>query len=130
MTLLESTLADMARRFGELDAIDENWDSYGGRPPTKASLKASRAFVRDVLCRVPQDRLDGARPFAIVPLVDGGVQLEWRAESAEIELDIGPDGEFGYLLIDKTGDERRFEEGDDITPDEALALVASVLGLG
>jgi hypothetical protein len=66
-------------------------------------------------------------PYAVAPVSDGGVQLEWRSSPLEIEVEVGPLGELGYLLIDGRVAERRFEEQGNVPTQPVLDLVTLLL---
>lgn len=115
-----------AERLDELSRLEPDWDSYGGLPPSSEALASARALLRVILA--PKRNGAGSRitPFSIVPIADGGVQLEWRGARADLELNVGPDGALSYLLIERGGDERSFQEGDDLPRAEALRLIDQV----
>ncbi len=56
-----------------LHDLKDNWDGYKGKKPTAAALAT-------------------ARWLTVVPVNDGGVQIEMHAGEADIEICIGPDG--------------------------------------
>lgn len=56
-----------------LHELKDDWDGYRGRKPTAAALAT-------------------ARWLTVVPVNDGGVQIEIHAGEADIEISIGPDG--------------------------------------
>lgn len=58
-------------RLAELEGLSPNWDGYGGRPVTRRHANRAMTF----LGRIMRDDLP---PPEIVPLADGGVQLEWH----------------------------------------------------
>ena len=60
-------------------------------------------------------------------LADGGVQVEWRGPRADLELEIRAMEDLAYLFVDRHGDERRFEEADDVSWSGAVDLVARAL---
>jgi len=60
-------------------ALKPNWDSYGGKPTSLRSVGIAGAFLAAYL---PAD----APGPAITPLSDGGVQLEWHQEHADVEV--------------------------------------------
>ena len=68
-------------------------------------------------------------PYHIAPLVYGGILLEWetRGSGDELTVDIGADGEFGYLLITGTGESRTFDEQDGVPPARVHTIVADFL---
>lgn len=66
-------------------------------------------------------------PSHISPLPVGGVQIEWDGDRKDLEVEVGPDGQLAYLLVDRTGAERQYTEADDVPAATVLDLVADVL---
>lgn len=63
---------------------EENWDSYGGHPTTEAAKRT-------------------ARMLAPVPTSNGGIGLIWHCAGADVEIEIGPDGDFTMVSWGKAG---------------------------
>lgn len=61
-----------------LSALEPGWDSYKGKPITKAALDAARAIL--------------STPGYPVPTSDGGIQIEWHCGGVDLENSIHPDG--------------------------------------
>jgi len=61
-------------RLAQLAGLPENWDSYGGTPPSAEALRVARS-----LSWSPSSR--------------GGLQAALFAGGLEIEIDIDPDGQ-------------------------------------
>lgn len=76
-------------KIAALAALEEGWDSYGAAPVTQAAL-------------------DVVRCIAVVPTVNGGVQVEWHANGWEVEIEVDPDGEVRSVMVDKTGSKSSF----------------------
>jgi hypothetical protein len=72
---------DIFHRLRELSVLEENWDSYGARP-----LRAEAAIFAMLVLG------NAMRPTTpcpqLVPLPDGGVQLEWHEKGIDLELSI------------------------------------------
>lgn len=66
-----------SERLKELEALKENWDTYGARPITKEAIEAARSFLSTL---------------TVVPCSDGGVQIEAHAIGIDVEIEIGPNG--------------------------------------
>ena len=64
-------------QFQALADMDPNWDSYGGVPPTDAALAAAHDYVKMI-----------ARPPDVIPINDGGIELDYPT----VIVVIGPDG--------------------------------------
>lgn len=117
-----NTMADLHRIAG----LQADWDSYGSAPPTSVAVETARRLINTVY----RDSLLSARapylPFAVAPLSGGGVQLEWRGETSTVEVEIGPQGAFGYLLIKGAEPSCVYEEEDGVPESRILELVRSV----
>ncbi len=111
-----------------------NWDSYDA---VKISSKAIDVAI-SLLSQVQEEdfyfslekkgRDDMLKPIAVVPLGDGGVQLEWGGSAAEIEVEISPIGEFAFLLLRGRGAKRTYEEGHRRSISDIMVRLAHVLG--
>jgi hypothetical protein len=66
-------------RLFELQRLREDWDSYGGVPLQDRHRDAVVRFLSSVMTD------DLVRPD-IVPLADGGVQLEWRRDGLDVDF--------------------------------------------
>jgi hypothetical protein len=80
-------------RIAECSLLPENWDSYGGRPPSFDTVLAAI----DLIDAIPQH--DPPRP-RVVPLSTGGIQLEWKVGRRELDIEVGPDATYRYLKFD------------------------------
>lgn len=69
---------------------------------------------------------DGA-PLEIMPIADGGIQLEWAGAGGELGLNAAPDGTWSYLLTLQGPRGRTFEEAYGLADADALALIRRVL---
>lgn len=66
----------------QLTSLSENWDSYGGIPPTAEALEGALGISRAILTgnNLP-------RP-SVVPVPNGSIQLEWSCFGLDIEIEI------------------------------------------
>jgi hypothetical protein len=75
---------------GLLDPIhnlEDDWDSYGGKPVTLAALETAYNFLNLLFeLRFPTP--------TIVPTSNGGLVLEWTKPDFELSFDIAPNGKF------------------------------------
>lgn len=115
------------KAFESLEALAEDWDSYGSEPPTPTAI----ASARDLLWKAVWEFSATARgyvvPVAIVPLSGGGVQMEWTKDEKNLEVEVGPRGEFGYLLVTGSGPSRQSREEDGVAEDHIMNLVQFVI---
>ena len=115
--------------FDRLDQIADlgpNWDSYGA-----ASISSTAIAATQQLLTTLDGRLGAAgerlQPYAIVPIANGGLQIEWRRPENNLEVEIGPGGEMAYLLLTGQAPARVFEEQDQVTEDSLLELLERIL---
>ncbi|HWK25917.1 MAG TPA: hypothetical protein VNS09_05100 [Solirubrobacter sp.] len=72
-------LRDAMDRISDLTALAMNWDSYGARPvEADLALQAVTFLMRVAFEEVPEP--------SIVPLGDGGIQLEWHVAGIDLEI--------------------------------------------
>jgi hypothetical protein len=87
-------LTTAVTRIEHLTALAANWDSYGAQPVTAEAAVAAVRFL-----------LNAAYPEiaapAVVPLPDGGVQLEWHRGGLDIEIAFS-EAEPGIYVEDHT----------------------------
>ena len=109
---VDAALQAAEREWAALAAYETDWDGDGALPPTAQARKAALALVVDVFNRWPDAAPERLQPFAIVPLPDGGVHVEWRADDRRTLVDVERDGTLGYLHVEGRGDKRIAEEKD------------------
>src|SRR6266536_191214 len=85
---LRDSLA-MLKRLGE---FSQGWDSYDSPPIAAPALSAAN----ELILRAAEIR--ALRP-EIQPVSGGGLQIEWRLASTELELMISPDGRVFYMSL-------------------------------
>lgn len=120
----------MVKSFALLDRVvdlESDWDSYGGSPPTPVAVRTASRVLTVVHSSFDETAGEWIVPFHVAPIPNGGLQIEWRGPGATLELDIGPDGAFGYLLIQGRGEARRFEESENVSWATVLGLVGRVV---
>ncbi len=115
-------------RLAELQALETDWDTYGALPLTSTALSRADVMMRTVLNLYGGTFGDRVAPYSVMPIVDGGVAIEWRGPNADLNLDIGPSGALSYLLIVRGEEGRTFEEEYDVSDQHALDLVRRVIG--
>ena len=71
-------------RLHKFTALEENWDGYGGHRINSAAIMETFR----TLYRVARG---GPKPF-VVPVNDGGIQIEWYCGDTEIEVEISASG--------------------------------------
>jgi hypothetical protein len=115
-------------RLVELARLDEDWDGNNGVPPSGLAVAEASRLIGLVLQSLSQSVGRKAAPYSLMPIADGGLVIEWRVDSMSVHIDVSGDGHVGYVVDDKRGDERAFNEGDDITLEAAIEIIARVVG--
>ena len=75
-----------------------NWDGYNADSLNHEVLEVAKEFVRILAAARPADPF---RDVFVAPGRAGGVLIEWADDLAEHELEIEPDGSWGFLHIDR-----------------------------
>ena len=91
----------MATPIEQLDAmraLAPNWDGYNADPPDPAVIEVAKEFVALLTAFRAGDRYEGV---SVYPGRAGGVLIEWSDEKFDHELEIDPDGKWGFLHIDR-----------------------------
>lgn len=86
LELPEPFLVERARgTLSQLTALEEGWDGYDALPTLPRVAEHTQLFLEQV------EAYTSVAPD-LVPLPNGGVQLEWYIGEVEIEVEIEPDG--------------------------------------
>ena len=115
------------RRLAEVARLEEDWDSYGGLPPTPDAIRAARRLLTRLLPQNGSTPGHGVGPNAVLPFPNGGVQLIWERDADELQVDVGPSGDFGYLWVRRDGGARESSEAESVTEEAILSLVGQFL---
>jgi hypothetical protein len=114
-------------RLAGFAALGRNWDSYGGLPSAPRAISTATELLVLLADHLPELEPTRIVPYAVVPVADGGVQLEWRGRRSEVEVEVGPGGAIDWLLIDRDAEQDRYSEQHDVEIQNARDLVADVL---
>ncbi|MCY3955043.1 MAG: hypothetical protein OXF47_03490 [Nitrospira sp.] len=90
----------------ELGSLPEDWDSYGSPPPTEYAMDTGCSFIVNYLSD------EDPMPW-VSPVSGGGIQLSWKKQANELNLDILPDGRMEFL---------KSSDSDPIEVDEKFSL--------
>jgi hypothetical protein len=116
-----------------LDQLDDiaklgpNWDSYGGDPPSRRAIIIASTLLQTVHDLFGNIAPEQSQPQIIAPRADGGVQIEWSAQSVEIAVHVDPSGTLGYLYIHQQDKVPTYEEEPNSSWDKILQLIAWVV---
>ncbi len=120
-------VAAALKRLLTIEALGPNWDSYGSDAPHHMAVARAHRLIWELYMWSLGARHCPIVPYSVVPLSGGGVQVEWRGCDAVIEVEIGPEGAFGYLLSKGTEPSREFEERDNVAESQIVEMVRSVI---
>jgi hypothetical protein len=118
-----AVLRPTLRRLAQLESLEHDWDRYGGLPPCARSIQ----MAQSIMVRMAKRFEERGVPSEVMPIADGGIQLEWQGRSGALAMNAAPDGSWSYLLIERGPDGRTFEERYGLNDDEAERLVISFL---
>ena len=124
---IQTALAPMVQRIAGFAKLEPDWDSYGAAAPTPEALEVATQCLRVLVDTYAPTAGDKALPFWVSPLPNGGVQLEWRGPTAELEVEIGPLGQLGFLFQVGQGANAVYEEGDDASLSDVLLRLRRVV---
>lgn len=78
----------MANRLRYLASLESGWDGYGGSPPTKKALEMCSLVLEEI-----RESFANEEEPSILPLADGGLQLDWYySRVEELSIVIPPEG--------------------------------------
>lgn len=102
-------------RLVSLASLPQGWDGSAAPPIDRSRLEA----VLDLLAAITRH---DTPPPAIVPGVDGGVQVDWHVNDVDIEISLPADGQGTFFAEDL----RTEESWEDVSLDERASLRAVV----
>ncbi len=105
-----------------LAGVPPDWDGEGGEEPTRMAVATAAKLVIGTVQQLQERVGERALPYVLVPLSDGGIQVEWRTGALDLEVEVGPKGELGYLRVDHRGP-TSYEAGEALSFGEALRLI-------
>jgi uncharacterized protein (DUF433 family) len=131
---LYETPSELVKRLGtalvrldQLTELEENWDSYGAEPIASTAIITAHKLIAEAILHFLDKHGVRAIPYDIGTLPAGGVQVVWKGQHAELEVDISPEGRSGYLQIVNPGNNPTYEEGNDVSLDTIIALISQTL---
>ncbi|MCY3586862.1 MAG: hypothetical protein OXG76_14330 [Acidimicrobiaceae bacterium] len=92
-------------RLRVLQELPADWNGYGELPIALEAV-AQTAKLLGAL-GLPHPKPD------IVPVSDGGIQIEWSGAGSELEVEVGPQGETHAYLVNAEGVEQEFDVAAD-----------------
>lgn len=71
--------------FSDVQTLSDDWDSYGGTAINKKLIEESLIILTAIM-------RGNSPPPSVVPLADGGIQIEWHRRQQDLEI-VFPAGE-------------------------------------
>jgi hypothetical protein len=94
-------IAQTLQKLNEFVRLEAGWDSYAAEPVSELAINSARSLLLALPGFVDDCAGSEFVPFAVVPLANGGIQIEWRAEDRGIEVEIDPvSGEYSAIFYD------------------------------
>lgn len=93
----------LMRGLADLLTLPANWDTYGAAPIELKVVNQASQLMKGIL------DADDPPPW-VVPMSNGGIQLEWHENGADLEIEIEPKGiAHGYWFHEETEEEVSLE---------------------
>lgn len=111
----------VSEKLSQLQRLENDWDSYGGSPPTAQALEAAERLIKH-----PALELDLAfapavpMPDEILPNPDGGIELEWNAHDQLFALEILPTGTLNLMVKRGKGSAAHYHQSKGVAQSEAV----------
>lgn len=83
-----------ALAFNEIGTLTDNWDTYDGKAISSDLMKQSFSFLQAIM--QPNSPVP-----SVVPLGDGGIQLEWHRNRQDLEVTFAADEAARFFYIDR-----------------------------
>ncbi len=100
--------------YSGIQSLNDNWDSYGGKKISHDIIRLSLSILAQIM--------ESASPApSVVPLADGGLQLEWHRKQQDLEIVFPVDESAKFYYTNKA---RRSEDEGSI--DEIVRLAQLV----
>ncbi len=121
-------MSAVEQRLHELLALPANWDSYDADQITPHAIYVASSVVKQALGEYPLSNDPGDISINIVPLNDGGVQIEWDGPHGRLDVEVDPEEyTFNFLLIRPDGSPDRFEERHGVSSEDVLEALGEIL---
>ena len=91
-------LAPVHEEIVTLAALEADWDSNAAEPPSNQAIAAAHLLVDEVGQLLGQQLGDQVVPYDITPTPRGGVHVEWRGRDQRLQVEIGPECNFRFLI--------------------------------
>jgi len=121
------TQATALRKLDELKNLPEDWDSYDADPISPIAIAKAKSIITSVMIAFGGIIGNVVQLTDVIPIADGGVQLEWVGPHAELEIEISPNGNIGLLYISGSGDRRNYVESEENSLHDVYVMIAKLI---
>jgi len=121
-------LATLEARLAHFRDLSENWDTYGGLPPSESAINRTRQLLSAVATTVTTRPGYSSLPPVIAPTSTGGILLEWTTQHSDLEVEVSDAGALSYLHTRHNADGEQYDEREEVTVSEVVTLVANIIG--
>lgn len=122
----ERALAEMAMQIARFAELESDWDSYGAETISPQAIIAAKDVLQAVIRQTEPIIGEQVLSVWIAPLPSGGIMLEWRGPTADLEIEITADGTLDLLLEERVDDGDAPVERADVSVGEVAALLDRV----
>lgn len=109
-----------------MSRLPAGWDGSDGLPISATAVAMAFELMVSAAARSGNSTAMVV-PWTSAPFADGGLQVEWKGPGGEIEVQISPVGNLGYLLQVGADDDGEFEESDHATTEQVVDLIQRVV---
>ena len=103
------------KRISDLTGLAENWDGYGAHKIDAERVAEAVAFLTEIAH-------PGIAEPSVVPLVDGGLQIEWHRAGLDVEVSLSEEEPVVYVS-DRDSDEQSEHPANEAVPQVERFLV-------
>lgn len=121
------TQATALRKLDELRNLSEDWDSFGADPISQNAITQAKSIITSVMLAFGSIIGNVVLLTDVIPIADGGVQLEWVGPHAELEIEVSPNGNIGLLYISDSEDRRNYEESENNSLNDVQAKIGRLI---
>ena len=90
------SIQEAIREAGRLTALPKGWNSYRAEPISPEAARRATGFLTGALSEIPH-----LIAPTVVPTVRGGIQLEWRRQNVDVEIEFRADGPASWCAEDR-----------------------------
>jgi hypothetical protein len=83
-------LQDVTSRISRFSRLDDNWDTYGGKPISRAANAKAIGIASLLADKVSREGVSLTQPPFVAPMSSGGLLFEIRNGARELHVEIEP----------------------------------------